>query len=62
MFRPKLTSFCFFGCISLVGSFRMGLCVLKHCLSCELTEGRDSKHENSKGMAMLARSTILYER
>ncbi|XP_014496581.1 uncharacterized protein LOC106758157 isoform X1 [Vigna radiata var. radiata] len=45
-----------------LGSFRMGLCVLKHCLSCELTEGRDSKHENSKGMAMLARSTILYER
>ncbi|KAL9315448.1 hypothetical protein ACSQ67_016449 [Phaseolus vulgaris] len=45
-----------------LGAFRMGLCVLKHCISTELTEGKDPKRENSKGMAMLAMSTILYER
>ncbi|KAL9321926.1 hypothetical protein ACSQ67_009979 [Phaseolus vulgaris] len=37
-----------------LGAFRMGLWVLKHCISTELTEGKDPKRENSKGMAMLA--------
>ncbi|QCE11761.1 hypothetical protein DEO72_LG10g2998 [Vigna unguiculata] len=45
-----------------LGAYRMGLTVLKHCISSELTEGRESKRENSKGMAMLAMSTMLYER
>lgn len=51
-----------FSGFSLVGAYRMGLTVLKHCISSELTEGRESKRENSKGMAMLAMSTMLYER
>ncbi|CAJ1800264.1 unnamed protein product [Sphenostylis stenocarpa] len=45
-----------------LGAFRMGLAVLKHCINMELTEGKDPTRENSKGMAMLAMSTMLYER
>ncbi|TKY65995.1 hypothetical protein E2542_SST08857 [Spatholobus suberectus] len=45
-----------------LGAFRMGLSVLKHCITTELTEGKDPTRENSKGMAMLAMSTLLYER
>jgi hypothetical protein len=40
----------------------MGYLVLKHCLSTELTEGNDPKHENSKGIALLAMSTLFCER
>ncbi|PNY10555.1 TPR protein [Trifolium pratense] len=45
-----------------VGSYGMGYLVLKHCLSTELTEGNDPKHENSKGIALLAMSTLFSER
>ncbi|KAK2414374.1 hypothetical protein P8452_59842 [Trifolium repens] len=45
-----------------VGSYGMGYLVLKHCLSTELTEGNDPKHENSKGIALLAMSTLFCER
>lgn len=40
----------------------MGYLVLKHCLTTELTEGNDPKHENSKGIALLAMSTLFSER
>ncbi|XP_020204777.1 uncharacterized protein LOC109790087 [Cajanus cajan] len=45
-----------------LGAFRLGCSVLKHCLSMEFTEGKDPKRENSKGMALLTLSTLLYER
>ncbi|XP_058767258.1 uncharacterized protein LOC131640918 [Vicia villosa] len=45
-----------------VGSYGMGYLVLKHCLTTELTEGNDPKHENSKGIALLAMSTLFSER
>ncbi|RDX61544.1 hypothetical protein CR513_60223, partial [Mucuna pruriens] len=45
-----------------IGAFRLGLTVLKHCITTELTEGKDPTRENSKGMALLAMSTLLYER
>ncbi|XP_004492165.2 uncharacterized protein [Cicer arietinum] len=45
-----------------VGSYGMGYLVLKHCLTTELTEGNDPKHENSKGIALLAMSTLFCER
>ncbi|KAL2336579.1 hypothetical protein Fmac_011025 [Flemingia macrophylla] len=45
-----------------LGAFRLGCAVLRHCLSMEFTEGKDPKRENSKGMAMLAMSTLLFER
>lgn len=48
--------------VSLVGAYRMGLSVLKICITNELTEGKEPKRENSKGMAMLAMSTLLFER
>ncbi|KAL1321550.1 hypothetical protein AAHE18_14G135300 [Arachis hypogaea] len=44
------------------GSYGLGLLVLKHCLTIELTEGKDPKNENSKGIALLAMSTLEYER
>ncbi|KAG5095195.1 hypothetical protein GLYMA_18G185200v4 [Glycine max] len=45
-----------------LGAYRMGLSVLKICITNELTEGKEPKRENSKGMAMLAMSTLLFER
>ncbi|XP_027351937.1 uncharacterized protein LOC113862870 [Abrus precatorius] len=45
-----------------LGAYRMGLTVLKHCITTELTEGKDPVRENSKGMALLAMSTLLSER
>lgn len=45
-----------------VGSYGMGYLVLKHCLTTELTEGNDPKHENSKGIALLTMSTLFSER
>ncbi|KAL1359758.1 hypothetical protein AAHE18_04G130300 [Arachis hypogaea] len=45
-----------------IGSYGLGLLVLKHCLTIELTEGKDPKNENSKGIALLAMSTLEYER
>ncbi|KAL3010213.1 hypothetical protein AAZX31_07G127600 [Glycine max] len=44
-----------------LGAFRMGLSVLKTCITNELTEGKEPKLENSKGMAVLAMSTLLFE-
>ncbi|KAG5022556.1 hypothetical protein JHK82_018465 [Glycine max] len=34
-----------------LGAFRMGLSVLKICITDELTEGKEPKLENSNGMA-----------
>ncbi|XP_057436949.1 uncharacterized protein LOC130729279 [Lotus japonicus] len=45
-----------------VGSYGLGMLVLKHCVTTELTEGEDPQHENSKGIALLAWSTLLSER
>ncbi|XP_061349741.1 uncharacterized protein LOC133294980 isoform X2 [Gastrolobium bilobum] len=45
-----------------VGSYGLGMLVLKHCLTTELTEGKDPLNENSKGIALLALSTLLSER
>ncbi|KAK7339680.1 hypothetical protein VNO77_20361 [Canavalia gladiata] len=45
-----------------LGAYRLGLTVLKHCITTELTEGKDPARENSKGMALLTMSTILHER
>ncbi|KAJ1402626.1 Tetratricopeptide-like helical domain superfamily [Sesbania bispinosa] len=45
-----------------VGSYGLGMLVLKHCLETELTEGKDPQHENSKGIALLAMSTLMSER
>ncbi|XP_057455415.1 uncharacterized protein LOC130746717 [Lotus japonicus] len=45
-----------------VGSYGLGMLVLKHCVTTELTEGKDPQHENSKGIALLAWSTLLSER
>ncbi|XP_025980038.1 uncharacterized protein [Glycine max] len=39
----------------------MGLSVLKICITNELTEGKEPKRENSKEMATLAMSTLLFE-
>ena len=36
--------------------------MLKHCLTIELNEGKDPKNENSKGIALLAMSSLLSER
>ncbi|KAG5106471.1 hypothetical protein JHK82_043441 [Glycine max] len=44
-----------------LGAFRMGLSVLKICITDELTEGKEPKLENSNGMAVLAMSTLLFE-
>ncbi|MED6106672.1 hypothetical protein PIB30_006616 [Stylosanthes scabra] len=45
-----------------VGSYGLGLLVLNHCLTTELTEGKDPINENSKGITLLASSTLEYER
>ncbi|OIW07490.1 hypothetical protein TanjilG_14436 [Lupinus angustifolius] len=45
-----------------VGSYGLGMLVLKHCLTTELTIGNDLKTENSKGITLLALSTLLSER
>lgn len=60
-FLLKLTLIgCF--CEHIVGSYGLGMLVLKHCVTTELTEGEDPQHENSKGIALLAWSTLLSER
>ncbi|KAK7292936.1 hypothetical protein RJT34_15794 [Clitoria ternatea] len=45
-----------------LGAYRLGLTVLKLCITNELTEGSDPPRENSKGMALLAMSTLMSER
>ncbi|KAJ7961392.1 Tetratricopeptide repeat (TPR)-like superfamily protein [Quillaja saponaria] len=43
-------------------SFAQGMLVLEQCLSNQLSEGKDPANENSKGMVLLAMSTLLSER
>ena len=43
-------------------SYAQGLLVLEQCLSTQLSGGDDAPNENSKGMVLLAMSTLLSER
>lgn len=43
-------------------SYAQGLLVLEQCLSTQLGEGKDPPDENSRGMVLLAMSSMLSER